>query len=85
MPYEDHADPDAWGPRHEGHLNDDNEASQTGFGMNPYGPAVCGSVSGDGVFDRADYLNVPCRVRASDADGCGAFWVPKANIAIGLA
>ncbi|AOG23599.1 hypothetical protein [Acidovorax sp. RAC01] len=70
--YELHMDPDGAGPRPEARVDDFNEALVTGFRYAPTGvQRFAGSLLGD--VPPVDRLNAGYRLRACDANGCGAF------------
>ena len=76
--YELHADPDGPGPLPEAKLADYNPATGTGFQYVAVGAAeVQGNIYGRDVLSLTARLNASYRLRACDANGCGAFSAPR--------
>lgn len=76
--YELHADPDGSGPLTEAKLADYNPATGTGFQYVAVGASeVQGTIYGRDVLSLTARLNASYRLRACDANGCGAFSTPQ--------
>jgi len=76
--YELYVDPDGKGPLAEVKVEDSDGVSGTGFSYSYHEPlGFTGYVYGNSILDQTERLNGSYRLRACDANGCGAFTAVK--------